>query len=105
VLGEELLEADPGRKRLEVLPQHRHRPGGTADRVGQLELELNRRLGSAAAGEAAGDHRREEGATTKDAAAALFLSPKTVEFHLGNVYKKLSVKTRSQLVRRVEGIG
>ncbi|GGW91411.1 helix-turn-helix transcriptional regulator [Streptomyces chartreusis] len=40
-----------------------------------------------------------EGATNKEAAAALFLSPKTVEFHLGNVYRKLGVRSRSQLAR------
>jgi DNA-binding CsgD family transcriptional regulator len=42
-----------------------------------------------------------EGATNKEAAASLFLSPKTVEFHLGNVYRKLSVRSRTELVRRV----
>ena len=29
--------------------------------------------------------------TTREIAAALFLSPKTVEFHLGRVYRKLGV--------------
>jgi DNA-binding NarL/FixJ family response regulator len=28
-----------------------------------------------------------QGSTTLEAAAALFLSPKTVEFHLGNTYR------------------
>lgn len=40
------------------------------------------------------------GATNKETAAALFLSPKTVEFHLGNVYRKLGVRSRSELARR-----
>ncbi|MGW0582008.1 LuxR C-terminal-related transcriptional regulator, partial [Streptomyces sp. NPDC002920] len=40
------------------------------------------------------------GATNKEAAAALFLSTKTVEFHLGNVYRKLGVRSRSELARR-----
>src|SRR5262249_19970728 len=42
------------------------------------------------------------GATTKEAAAALFLSPKTIEFHLGNTYRKLGVGSRTELVRRIE---
>jgi DNA-binding CsgD family transcriptional regulator len=44
------------------------------------------------------------GATNREAAAALFLSPKTIEFHLGNVYRKLAVRSRTELVRRVEGL-
>ncbi|MFO7572882.1 MAG: LuxR C-terminal-related transcriptional regulator [Gaiellaceae bacterium] len=39
------------------------------------------------------------GATNREAAATLFVSPKTVEFHLGNVYRKLAVRSRSELVR------
>ena len=45
-----------------------------------------------------------QGATNREAAAALFLSPKTVEFHLGNTYRKLGVRSRAELVRRVEGL-
>ena len=44
------------------------------------------------------------GSTNREAAAALFLSPKTVEFHLGNTYRKLGVRSRAELVRRVEGL-
>ena len=39
------------------------------------------------------------GLTNKEAAAALFVSPKTIEFHLANVYRKLGIRSRSQLVR------
>jgi len=45
-----------------------------------------------------------KGATNKEAAAALFLSQKTVEFHLRNAYRKLNVRSRAELVRRVEGL-
>jgi DNA-binding CsgD family transcriptional regulator len=37
------------------------------------------------------------GKTTREAAAELFLSPKTVEYHLRNVYSKLGVNSRSAL--------
>jgi DNA-binding NarL/FixJ family response regulator len=40
------------------------------------------------------------GATNREAAATLFLSTKTVEFHLGNVFRKLQVRTRTQLAHR-----
>jgi DNA-binding CsgD family transcriptional regulator len=38
-----------------------------------------------------------EGRTTKETAAALFLSPKTVEYHLRHVYQKLHVSSREGL--------
>jgi DNA-binding NarL/FixJ family response regulator len=40
-----------------------------------------------------------EGKTNRDVAAALFLSPKTVEFHLTRVYRKLEIHSRAELVR------
>ena len=42
------------------------------------------------------------GASNKDVAAELFLSPKTVEAHLTRVYRKLGVNSRNQLARRLE---
>jgi ATP/maltotriose-dependent transcriptional regulator MalT len=42
-----------------------------------------------------------EGQTNKQAAAALFLSPKTIEFHLGHIYRKLGIHTRTQLARKI----
>jgi DNA-binding CsgD family transcriptional regulator len=38
------------------------------------------------------------GGTTREIAAELFLSPKTVEFHLRQIYSKLGVHSRAQLV-------
>jgi len=39
------------------------------------------------------------GATNKEAAAQLFLSPKTIEKHLGSAYAKLGLRSRSELAR------
>ncbi|MGB2876077.1 MAG: LuxR C-terminal-related transcriptional regulator [Gaiellaceae bacterium] len=41
-----------------------------------------------------------EGKTNREVGAALFLSPKTIEFHLGRVYRKLGIRSRTQLIRR-----
>jgi len=38
-----------------------------------------------------------EGSTTREAAAKLYLSPKTVEYHLRHVYDKLEIRTRDEL--------
>jgi DNA-binding CsgD family transcriptional regulator len=39
------------------------------------------------------------GRTTREAAAALFLSPKTVEYHLRHAYQKLGIHSREELAR------
>jgi DNA-binding CsgD family transcriptional regulator len=41
------------------------------------------------------------GRSNREVAEALFLSPKTVEYHLGNVYRKLGVTGRGALTRRL----
>jgi DNA-binding CsgD family transcriptional regulator len=43
------------------------------------------------------------GRTTREAAAALFLSPKTVEYHLRHVYLKLGIRSREELTERFGG--
>lgn len=53
------------------------------DRLTFQELQIARLLGS--------------GRTTREAAAALFLSAKTVEYHLRHVYSKLGIRSRSEL--------
>jgi DNA-binding CsgD family transcriptional regulator len=37
------------------------------------------------------------GRTTREAASAMFLSPKTIEYHLRNVYRKLDCRNRGEL--------
>jgi DNA-binding CsgD family transcriptional regulator len=39
-----------------------------------------------------------DGKTNKEVGAALFLSPKTVEYHLTHVYRKLDLHSRAQLI-------
>lgn len=43
------------------------------------------------------------GATNREVAAALFLSPKTVEAHLSHVYSKLGIRSRTELAHRFAG--
>jgi DNA-binding CsgD family transcriptional regulator len=38
------------------------------------------------------------GMTNREVGAALFLSHKTIEFHLGRVYRKLGMHSRSELI-------
>jgi len=40
-----------------------------------------------------------QGLTNKEVAAALFLSPKTIEYHLSSIYRKLDIRSRTQLAR------
>jgi len=40
-----------------------------------------------------------EGRTNKAIATSLFLSPKTIESHLGHVFRKLDVSNRTELTR------
>jgi DNA-binding CsgD family transcriptional regulator len=64
-----------------VIPR---RPGGISELTPQ-ELQVALAVAS--------------GASNREAAAALFLSPKTVEFHLTRVYSKLEVRSRTELAR------
>ena len=40
-----------------------------------------------------------EGKTNKEVGAALFLSHKTIEFHLSRIYRKLDIHSRAELIR------
>ncbi len=41
------------------------------------------------------------GKTTRETAAALFLSPKTVDYHLRHVYQRLGIHSRDELAQRM----
>ena len=43
------------------------------------------------------------GKRNRDIAAALFVSPKTVEAHLARIYRKLGINSRAELGRIVGG--
>ena len=46
-----------------------------------------------------------DGMSNAEVAGALFLSVKTVEFHLSRVYRKLAVRSRTGLQNAIEGSG
>ena len=46
-----------------------------------------------------------EGATYKDIAKKLFVTPSTVNFHLQNIYVKLNVSCKSEALQRLKSIG
>jgi DNA-binding NarL/FixJ family response regulator len=43
-----------------------------------------------------------QGRTNREVAAALFLAERTVETHLSHVYRKLGIRSRTELARRFE---
>ena len=61
----------------------RRRDVSTLDELTPQELQIARLLA--------------DGRTTREAAAAIFVSPKTVEYHLGHVYQKLGIHSREEL--------
>ena len=46
-----------------------------------------------------------DGMSNRQAAAQLYLSPKTIEYHLAHIFAKLGIKTRYQLAARVATAG
>ena len=46
-----------------------------------------------------------EGLRSKDVAGELFISKRTVDFHLGSIYIKLSVSNRVKAIRRAIRLG
>ncbi|MGO9974942.1 MAG: ATP-binding protein [Solirubrobacteraceae bacterium] len=90
----ELLDARPwiGSARAELAASGetlRRRDPNTIDELTPQELQIAMLLAS--------------GKTTRAAAAAMFLSPKTIEYHLRHVYLKLDIHSREELARVLTG--
>jgi DNA-binding CsgD family transcriptional regulator len=68
----------------------RELPRVAAERSGSELTETERRVADLIAG----------GATNRDAAAALFVSVRTIETHVASIYRKLGVRTRAELALR-----
>ena len=85
--------ADRARQELAATGEHaRRRDGGATDQLTPQELQIALLVA--------------EGHTNREAGAKLFLSPKTIESHLGRIYRKLGVASRVELARHVlsEGV-
>jgi DNA-binding CsgD family transcriptional regulator len=91
----ELLAAEPWaeRARIELRASGetaRRRNPSTLDELTPQELQVLREIAA--------------GSTYREAAQNLFLSPKTIEYHLRKIYRKLGVESRQQLVTRLTTI-
>jgi DNA-binding NarL/FixJ family response regulator len=73
--------------------------------LAEIERELPRVAAGRSGSELTATERRvadliADGATNRDAAAALFVSVRTIETHVASIYRKLGVRTRAELARR-----
>jgi len=84
------MEAFAERTRIELRATGEEVRERTADALDQLtpqEAQISRLVA--------------RGHTNREIAAQLFISPSTVEYHLGKVFRKLDVKSRTQLAHRL----
>jgi RNA polymerase sigma factor (sigma-70 family) len=84
------MEAFAERTRVELEATGEHARKRTVDTLGQLtpqEAQISRLVA--------------QGNTNREIAAQLFISPSTVEYHLRKAFRKLGVKSRTQLARRM----
>ena len=81
-------EAFADRARVELLATGEHtrqRTAGTQDELTAREAQIARLVS--------------QGESNRDIAAQLYISPATVEYHLGKVFRKVGVASRTQLAR------
>ena len=86
------MEAFAERTRVELEATGEHARRRTVDNLGQLtpqETQISRLVA--------------QGNTNREIAAQLFISPSTVEYHLRKAFRKLGVKSRTQLANRLRG--
>jgi DNA-binding CsgD family transcriptional regulator len=84
------MDAFAERARVELEATGEHARKRTVDRLDQLTPQ-----------EAQVSRLAAQGNTNREIAAQLFISPSTVEYHLGKAFRKLDVTSRVQLARRV----
>ena len=86
------MEAFAERARIELEATGEHARRRTVDTLAQLtpqETQISRLVA--------------QGNTNREIAAQLFISPSTVEYHLRKAFRKLGVKSRTQLANRLRG--
>jgi RNA polymerase sigma factor (sigma-70 family) len=84
------MEAFAERARVELEATGEHARKRTLDTLDQLTPQ-----------EAQVSRLAAQGKTNREIAAQLFISPSTVEYHLRKAFRKLDVKSRTQLARRL----
>jgi DNA-binding CsgD family transcriptional regulator len=85
------MDAFGERARIELQATGEHARTRSVDALGQLtaqEAEISRLVA--------------QGSTNREIAAQLFISPSTVEYHLHKAFRKLGVRSRTELARRMK---
>lgn len=83
-------EAFARRARIELVATGEHARKRTSDTLDELTAQ-----------EAQISRLAADGNTNREIAAQLFISPSTVEYHLGKAFRKLDVRSRTQLAKRL----